>query len=182
MEPICQAELQALLDREAIRDCLFRYCRGIDRADEAVLRSTYWQDADDCHGAYRGSADGFIAQAITRLRRGGRGVHQVSNILIELHGDAAAVESSFLALQVGAAQPRLETFLAGRYVDRFEKRAGEWRVADRTVVYDWIEERERPELAAEDAALFGARQPTGQRSAADPVYALLQHVRGLGRG
>ncbi|WP_352842599.1 hypothetical protein [Mesorhizobium sp. M0933] len=24
---------------EAIRDCLYRYCRGIDRADEAALRS-----------------------------------------------------------------------------------------------------------------------------------------------
>ncbi|MCA0240685.1 MAG: nuclear transport factor 2 family protein [Proteobacteria bacterium] len=182
MEPICQADVQALLDREAIRDCLFHYCRGIDRADEALLRSTYWDDAQDCHGAYRGSADGFIAQAIPRLRRGGRGVHQVSNILIELHGSVAAVESSFLALQVGAAQPRLETFLAGRYVDRFEKRAGEWRVADRTVVYDWIEERERPELADDDAALFGARQPTGQRGAADPVYALLRQVRGPLRG
>lgn len=177
MEPICQADLQALLDREAIRDCLFRYCRGIDRADETVLRSTYWDDATDCHGAYRGSADGFIAQAIPRLQRGGRGVHQVSNVLIELHGDVAAVESSFLALQAGFAQPQLETFLAGRYVDRFEKRAGEWRVADRTVVYDWIEERERPELATDDALLFGPRQPNGQRGPADPIYVLLARVR-----
>ena len=40
MEPDCQADLHALLDREAIRDCLYRYCRGIDRADEAALRST----------------------------------------------------------------------------------------------------------------------------------------------
>ena len=177
MESICQADLQALLDREAIRDCLFRYCRGIDRADEAMLRSTYWPDATDCHGAYRGSADGFVAQAIPRLQRGGRGVHQVSNVLIELHGDVAAAESSFLALQVGAAQPQLETFLAGRYVDRFEKRGSEWRVAERIVVYDWIEERTRPELSRNDASLFGARQPTGVRGAADPVYALLERVR-----
>jgi hypothetical protein len=103
VESICQADLEALLDREAIRDCLFRYCRGIDRADEAILRSTYWPDATDCHGAYRGSADGFIAQAIPRLLRGGRGVHQVSNILIELHGAVAAAESSFLALQNGCS-------------------------------------------------------------------------------
>jgi hypothetical protein len=177
MDPVCQAALNALLDREAIRDCLYRYCRGIDRADEAALRSAYWPDAFDAHGAYQGSADGFIAQALPRLRAGGRRVHAISNILIELHGDAAAVESSFLALQQTSAAPTLETFLCGRYVDRFERRGAEWRVAHRTVVYDWIEERQRPELAADDATLFGNRRPNGSAAPHDPIYALLAQVR-----
>lgn len=168
-----------LLDREAIRDCMYRYCRGIDRADEAALRSAYWEDATDSHGAYQGSAAGFIAQALPKLRAGGRRVHQVSNILIELHGDVAAVESYFLAFQAAAAAPAKATLLCGRYVDRFEKRAGEWRVAARMVVYDWIEERERPELAQDDAALFGVRQPTGKAAPEDAVYGLL---RGAGVG
>lgn len=177
MEHICQAKFQDLLDREAIRDCLFRYCRGIDRADEEALRSAYWPDASDCHGAYSGSAAGFIEQALPRLRSGGRRVHQITNALIELQGSIAAVESRFLALQSSAAAPAQETFLCGRYVDRFEKRAGEWRVADRTVVYDWIEERTRPELAQGNEELFGARKPTGSVAPTDPVYALLNAVR-----
>ena len=37
-------ELQDLVAREAIRDCLYRYCRGIDRADAEMLRSAYWPD------------------------------------------------------------------------------------------------------------------------------------------
>ena len=175
------ASLQALLDREAIRDCLYRYCRGIDRCDEAALRSAYWDDATDCHGAWNGSAGGFIDQALARLRQGGRRVHQVTNVLIELQGDAAAVESSFLALQATAAQPERETFLCGRYLDRFERRGGEWRVAARTVVYDWIEERTRPELAQDDAALFGARKPVGTAAPGDAVYALLRAFRACGR-
>ncbi len=170
--------LQALLAREAIRDCLYRYCRGIDRCDEAALRAAYWPDATDCHGAWNGSASGFIDQALARLRQGGRRVHQVSNILIALAGDTAAVESSFIALQATAAQPAHETFLCGRYADRFECRGGEWRIAARTVVYDWIEERERPELAQPDARLFGPRQPTGAMSPADPIYTLLAALRG----
>jgi hypothetical protein len=178
MDPICQADVQALLDREAIRDCLYRYCRGIDRADEEALRSSYWPDAHDSHGAYKGSAAGFITQALPRLRAGGRRVHAISNVLIELHGDVAAVESSFLALQASAAAPTQETFLCGRYVDRFERRGGEWRVADRTVVYDWIEERARPELAAEDAVLFGKRRPNGGVAPDDAVYEVLRAVRG----
>lgn len=177
MEQPCQSTLQALLDKDAIRDCLYRYARGIDRADEALLRSAYWPDAHDCHGAYRGSVDGFITQALPRLRAGGRGVHQISNVLIELHADLAAVESCFLALQTTAAAPALATFLCGRYLDRFERRGSEWRIADRTVVYDWIEERTRPELAQDNAKLFGRRQPTGARVPHDPLDAFMADVR-----
>ena len=177
MELPSQTALQALLDKEAIRDCLLRYCRGIDRADESLLRSAYWPDAHDRHGAYVGSVDGFIAQALPRLRAGGRGIHQITNCTIELHGRLAAVETSFFALQTTAAAPEQATFLCGRYLDRFEQRSDEWRVADRTVVYDWIEERTRAELAQDDARLFGRRQPNGTRDETDPLYALLADVR-----
>ena len=169
--------LQDLLDREAIRDALYRYCRGIDRCDEAALRSTYWEDATDCHGSWNGSAGGFIEQALAKLRLGGRRIHQITNVMIELHGDVAAVESSFFALQSTAAQSELETFLCGRYVDRFERRHDQWRVAARTVVYDWIEERTRPELGQDDAALFRLRQPVGAVAPHDAVYELLRKMR-----
>lgn len=43
--------LDELLDREAIRDCLARYCRGVDRLDRALLLSTYWPGAEDDHGS-----------------------------------------------------------------------------------------------------------------------------------
>jgi hypothetical protein len=114
---------------------------------------------------------------VPRLRSGGRGVHQIANVLIELHGEAAAVESSFLALQTNAAAPTLETFLCGRYLDRFERRDGQWRIAERTVVYDWIEERTRAELARQDTDLFAKRRPTGSRSTFDPLYSFLERVR-----
>src|SRR5580765_6887376 len=77
------ARLTELLDREAIRDCLYRYCRGIDRCDEAALRSSYWPDATDRHGAYQGPANGFIDAAIAKLSKGGRNVHMVGNIAIQ---------------------------------------------------------------------------------------------------
>lgn len=172
------ADLQDLLDREAIRDCLYRYCRGIDRGDEAALRSAYWEDATDHHGAWNGSAAGFISQALPKLRQGGRRVHQITNVLIELAGDSAVVESSFFALQTTAAQAERETFLCGRYVDRFERRIGDWRVAARTVVYDWIDEHHRPELGLDDATLFGVRQPNGSKAPVDPIYSLLAAFKG----
>ena len=88
------------------------------------------------------------------------------------------MESSFFALQTTADQPDCQTFLCGRYVDRFERRDGEWRIARRTVVYDWIDERKREALKQDDAALFGLRQPVGRAAPHDAVYALLSELRG----
>jgi SnoaL-like domain len=183
MNPQQIDQFQELMDREAIRDALMRYCRGIDRADEVSLRSAYWPDATDCHGAYQGSAQGFIEQALPRLRRGGLRSHIIGNILIELHGAQAAVESSFIALQAPMTSSGVltETFLCGRYADRFEQRSGEWRIAERTVIYDWIEERSRPELN-DSALLFGTRQPVGTNLPQDPIYPLLERVRNWPKG
>ena len=55
-----QGKITELLDREAIRDCIYRYCRGVDRADEASLRGAYWPDATDQHGPYSGPVEGFF--------------------------------------------------------------------------------------------------------------------------
>lgn len=172
------AKLTELFDREAIRDCIYRYCRGIDRADEAALRSTYWEDAHDCHGAYDGPAEGFIRYAVDVFRTGPRNVHQVSNILIEFAGPlVAAVESYFSALQRGPDREGKvrQYLLAGRYCDRFEKRDGEWRVASRTVVYDWVEEQVPPE--GDEETRFGPRRPVGAPFPDDTVYSLLARAK-----
>jgi len=168
-----EKRLTELLDREAIRDCMYRYCRGIDRADEAALRSAYWPEATDRHGRYSGPVEGFFEVVKQGYGKGGRNVHQVSNILITFEGATiAAVESYFNALQ---RSPRKDgtwsqVLLAGRYCDTFEKRGDEWRVAARVVVYDWVEEQTPPEQP-EDAR-FGLRKPIGGSFPHDPVYQL----------
>jgi len=30
-----------------------------------------------------------------------------------------------------------DTLIGGRYLDRLEKRGGDWRIAQRTMLYDW---------------------------------------------
>ena len=169
-----QAKLTELMDREAIRDCLYRYCRGIDRADETALRSAYWPDAFDRHGVYSGSVEGFIQFAVEVFKTKPRNIHQISNILIEFRSsEDARVESYFNALQRGAAKDGVvrQVLLAGRYCDAFQKRGEEWRVAHRTVVYDWVEEQTPPE--GSDEARFGPRKPAGAPFPDDAAYALL---------
>lgn len=169
-------DVTVLLDREKIRDCLYRYCRGIDRVDETLLRSSYWPDAIDTHGAYRGSAMGFVDWAMQALPNIERGIHQIHNILIELIGSEAAVESYFTALQrqINAEGARVEMHMAGRYIDRFEKRNDEWRVAERIVVFDWVEERPAPERAEPER--FAHRHPIGRGWPDDPIYGLLDRI------
>lgn len=167
-------KVQELWDREAIRDCMYRYCRGIDRADEQALRQSYWPEAQELHGVYNGSSEGFIAFALEVFKTNPRNIHLVSNILIEfLSQTEAAVESYFTALQRGPdRQGAMRQYLiVGRYCDRFEKRGDEWRVIERVVAYDWLEEQDPP--AQTEEARFGPRLPIGKAYPDDPVYRLL---------
>ncbi|MEZ5650870.1 MAG: nuclear transport factor 2 family protein [Burkholderiaceae bacterium] len=167
-----------LLDREAIRDCLYRYCRGIDRADEASLRDSYWPDAHDSHGATSGPIEIFFERVRAAFARGPRNVHRITNILIEFAGpDTAIVESCFDALQRGPGPDGItrQFHLAGRYCDRFEKRAGHWRVARRVVVYDWVDEQTA--ASDDERTRFGVRQPVGEAWPHDTIYRLLAEAR-----
>jgi hypothetical protein len=165
-------DIQQLLDREAIRDCLFRYCRGIDRADEVALRSAYWPDGTDHHGSYVGDAKGFCDWAMTVLPKVERSIHQLHNILIEFKDGRAVAETYFSAIQRQPGPAGMQQWdLKGRYLDVFEKRGDEWRIRDRMVVFDWVEETPVPALP--EAERFGPRQPIGAQFPDDPVYTFL---------
>jgi SnoaL-like protein len=147
-----------LADREAIRHCILRYCRGLDRLDEDVLRGVYWPDATDDHLAYSGSAEGFIELARDILSTVmPRTQHLLGNILIEmLDNSRADVESYFQAYHLMNDENggNYDLFVAGRYVDRLEKRDDEWRIADRAVIVDWFRKHE-------DTHQFGDKKPLG---------------------
>jgi len=169
-----QEKIAELLDREAIRDCIYRYCRGVDRADQVALRGAYWPDATDKHGPYSGSVEGFFEWANGIFESGARNVHMVGNILIEFTAiNEAVVETYFLALQRGPGRDAIvgQFLIVGRYCDVFQQRDGEWRVFRRVVVYDWVEEQA---VATEPEAIrFGSRLPLGARFPDDPIYDLL---------
>lgn len=170
-----QLDLDELCSREAIRDCLFRYARGIDRADEAALMSAYWPDAYDSHGAYSGPVAGFFERVRIVWATGARNIHHITNILIEFEDqNRALVESYFLALQRSKGPDGIErqVQLSGRYCDVFERRGQEWRVAHRTVVYDWVEPQPVPDKS--EAERFGARTPIGAPFPDDVFYAIGQ--------
>jgi len=149
------AGIAQLLDKQAIAEVVLRYCRGVDRRDDELIRSAYHQDVWEHHGAYRGrTADDFVTYANGRSDLFETVCHYVCNQLIELDGDVAFSETYAIAVHVARTEDGVShTTFGGRYVDRMERRDGRWGIADRVVVCDWsrvdqVDEWERAGLFA----------------------------------
>jgi hypothetical protein len=131
--------LRLLLDRQKIHDVIMRYCRGIDRHDAELVRTTFHDDAIQ----NQDGVDRSIADLIEILRNPARGVmkaitHNVCNEIVEIDGDVANSESYFFACHRLEHEGSYWTWIVnGRYVDRLERRDGVWRIAYRKAEYDW---------------------------------------------
>jgi hypothetical protein len=162
-------DIYAAADHIEIQQVLYRYCRAVDRGDEALLSSVYHPGAVDRHGAYQGTGEAFAAMLVSSMDRAPRvGQHHITNVLIELDGDAADVESYFLALHPlgdSSSGEASHVPVTGRYLDRFERRDGAWKIADRTVVLDWS-------TAPVACSPWAAQDdyPQGGRRQEDPSY------------
>lgn len=155
-----------LLAKQEITEVLHRIARGTDRGDTELFASGFHADGEDWHGL----ANGPVANILATLGRSTLLLtqHALSNIMIELDGDLARVEtlfSSFHRRRDEGGQLWDET-LRGRYLDLFERRGGIWKIARRVVVWDasrvepaqdsWFDQvRARP--GAEDRFVFGRR-------------------------
>ena len=128
--------VQQLIDRQDILDCLMRYSRGVDRFDVDMIRSVYHPDATDDHGAFVGNPEQFIEWVVDLHGTGQISTqHQLTNHFCDLDGNTAHTETYFFFV----ARNRDESvwIAGGRYLDRFEKRKGEWKIADRYCVVEW---------------------------------------------
>jgi ketosteroid isomerase-like protein len=134
--------VQELLDKQAIHEVLMRYCRGVDRRDEDLLCSVFHPDALDEHGVFDGNALEFAHMAVDMLKQFTATSHMILNEYVQLEGDSAHVESYVLASHRSERDGRkIDMTMGARYVDRFERRGGEWRIAHRAVVHDWNREQ-----------------------------------------
>jgi hypothetical protein len=134
-------DLQSLIDREKIRDCIARVARGEDRRDADLISSCYWPDAATDFGIFLGTFKEYLAWVVPGAPSIPVTLHTLGQSLIELNGAKAVVEthvSSYHRIEMGAQARDLVIY--GRYLDRMEKRGQEWRIAHRTMVYDWLKD------------------------------------------
>jgi ketosteroid isomerase-like protein len=134
---VSDADLRYLMDRQAILDCIHRYCLGVDRHDTDMIMSAFHPDAIDEHGPFTGGP-AALAEWANRFH-GEQFVAHTHNITshgCEIDGDVAHAQSYCLyglrrkdggGVALGCA----------RYVDRLEKRQGQWRIALRRTFIEW---------------------------------------------
>jgi hypothetical protein len=159
--------LATWLDKLEVGELAMKLARGIDRCDAELISSVFWPDASDDHGSFKGSAQEFVRWVIPVLHGMERTSHQICNQLVEVRGARAFSESYFIAThRIDVNGAPVDMVAAGRYLDRCEKRGGEWRIAHRQAVYDYTTSAP----ASDDAWTKGPARAVlerGQRGGAD---------------
>ncbi len=131
-------ELKALLERDKIRECIVRLARGEDRRNAEQITASYWPDSITDYGVFAGSFKEYLAWVVPGSPAIPNTQHVLGQSVIDLQGDAALVEThvnSYHRIDMGTEHR--DTIVGGRYLDRLEKRGGDWRIANRVMLYDW---------------------------------------------
>jgi hypothetical protein len=129
-----------LIAKQEIHEVLMRFLRGMDRQDWAAVRACFHPGAIHDHGTWRGSIEEFIEREKSVYERFVVNTHFAGNELIAVDGDTATSELYSVCWHRVAAEPggtEVDWLAAMRFLDRFERRDGEWRIADRVVAIDW---------------------------------------------
>ncbi len=159
-------------DRDEIYGVLTSYCRGVDRRDLQRIRDAYHPDAYDDHGVYKGDLDGFIEfvekQVHARFRTT---MHKLGQALIEIDGDQAFGETYAICHHVAAKDGRdvSDSVMGLRYLDRFERREGAWKIARRELRWEWIRSDALETLDPEWTLGVAGPDDAVSRSTSDPI-------------
>ncbi|MEX0846349.1 MAG: nuclear transport factor 2 family protein [Ilumatobacteraceae bacterium] len=153
---------------EQIRQVTARYAHGVDRLDEATMKSAYWPEAIDDHGVYVGNAMPFCERVVRTHTRFLMTMHCNLNHLIELTSDTTATGEIYNVTYMhsaatsddGVERRYLDTWW-GRYLDDYECRDGEWRIIHRVCVHEVTKRDEITQPIPIDAHLF--RQGSADR-------------------
>ena len=159
--------LNQAADKLEIIDLSSNYMRGLDRLDGKLERSVFWDDAFCSYGIYEGGPDGFVDYCQDALATHAANPHFIGQINIDLDGDQAFGEVYYQAFHrvKNATGEDRDLFIAGRYVDRYERRERVWKIAYRSELVDWV--REEPSA---DKWLAGSKMIVGSRKPDDPLY------------
>ncbi|MFA7585527.1 MAG: nuclear transport factor 2 family protein [Novosphingobium sp.] len=134
-----EQQLKALLDRDRIRTCIVTLARGEDRRDAAMISSAYWPDSVTDYGVFKGDFAEYLAWVVPGADAIANTQHVLGQTFIELDGDRAKAETqviSYHRIDYGDGEEH-DTCIGGRYLDELQWRQEEWRIASRTMLYDW---------------------------------------------
>lgn len=163
------------VDRLAITDLIYRYCRAVDRIDEPLGYSVWHDDGTADYGDFYVGPGRGVIDLICKQHRGTlMHSHQITNIIITLDGDRAGSESyCFANLRIEREGRIMQMSVWTRYIDRWSKRDGRWGIDHRIALRDFDEVREVTPMSA---------SYQGSRDRDDPSYAVLGDLGQSARG
>lgn len=163
---VSQSELQWLIDRMKIRDCLGRYTRGLDRHDGDLIASAFWPEAAIHYGKrFEGDLADFVEWSnASHAERWTQHSHNITNqnVVFDANRSGADVES-YVQFFHRAIEGGVNIGI-GRYIDRFERRGEDWKIISRLLVVDMM-------LKAEHIDFGASGFSVGRWGEDDPSYA-----------
>ena len=153
-------KLQLVIDKQEIRDLSGTYMRGLDRLQRDLIVNVFHDDARTDYGFFKGNREEFADFAIGALQDHHANHHLIGQTNIDVEGDIAFGEVYFQAFhRIVEDGEEKDLFISGRYVDRYEKRDGVWKISFRSEVTDWARTDPATDYFVKNTpeALIGAR-------------------------
>jgi 3-phenylpropionate/cinnamic acid dioxygenase small subunit len=127
----------------AIEKLIYTYAELVDGGDFAAVGRLF---TDARFTGARGSVTGqdaierMLSEQVILYEDGTpRTKHVTTNVVIEIDEEAStAVSRSYFTAMQAVPGIALQTIVSGRYHDRFERREGQWRFAERQVHTDLV--------------------------------------------
>jgi hypothetical protein len=169
--------LQALIDKEEIRDLMRLYSRALDRCDAALMKSLFHPDASFDHADhFSGSAAEFADYATDFLSTLGPLAHYLCNSYIRVDGDLAYGEHYGIAFQRAETNGQsFESIVGARMLDVYARREAVWKILRRRTIVDWNLDIDTNETFGR--GVFGPTSMDtefrGHKGRQDPSYAWL---------
>ena len=131
------------VEREEIKQQLYRYCHAVDRIDYELGRSVFAEEAVVDYGpTYQGSGKGYIDTMLkTQHKMMISTHHMVTNVLVEFNEDGTkaaseAYVSASCKYRTKTGKPSFTVEAHCRDIDQWEKRDGKWLIVKRVVAGD----------------------------------------------
>ena len=134
-------QLKVLLEREQIRECITRLARGEDRRNAQMISASYWSDSTTDYGVFKGTFSDYLAWVVPGSDAIKNTQHVLGQSVIEIEGKDARAETHVISYhRLAMGDEERDTCIGGRYLDRLERRASEWRISARAMLYDWYQD------------------------------------------
>ena len=120
-------------DKQACADVIVSWGLYRDQRRWPELLSTFHPDGEIAVSWFRGP----FAEFVEHCKRGGPSKHLIMAPLVQVNGDRATAETTIIIIVRQAIEDlAVDMTSRARFLDRLERRNGEWKVLERAAVYE----------------------------------------------